>query len=323
MRILITGGAGFLGKKLALKLLKEGVLALDGQSPQEVTRLVVFDKTQADLPDDERLKIVKEDIRDGKFMRSLLQPAPDVIFHLAAVVSGEAEKNFDLGMEVNLHTTLQLLEICRELKAKPVLVFASGGAVFGGEWIETVYDYTAPVPQSSYGTQKAIAELLINDYSRRGFVNGRVLRLPTVVVRPGKPNAATSSFASSIIREPLQKRRASCPVSRDTKIWILSPRKVIRNFIHAAQLPAEAFGSSRIVTLPGLSTSVEEMVMTLEAIAGRETVELIDWQPDPFIQSIVMTWPVHFVPQRALAMGFQKDESIEEVITAFIDEELA
>jgi len=214
------------------------------------------------------------------------------------------------------------VEICRELNCRPVLVFASSCAVFGGELTETIYDHTAPAPLSSYGTQKAVVELLINDYSRRNFIDGRILRLPTIVVRPGKPNAATSSFASSIIREPLQGERTSCPVSLDTKIWILSPRRVTENFIHAACLPSRVLGNNRIVTLPGITTSVKEIILNLEKIAGKKITALIEWKPDPFIQSIVMTWPPQFAPERAEALGFKKDDSIRGVIESFIEDEL-
>ena len=323
MRIIIFGGGGFLGKKLTLSLLNQGQLSLNGEVPVAISKLVLFDKIMpSGFPNDPRLELIEGDICEEGTIRSLLEQPTDVIFHLAAIVSGEAEKNFDLGMQVNLYASMQLLELCRELNIQPVIVFASSCAVFGGELTDTIYDDTAARPQSSYGTQKAITEMLINDYSRRGFVDGRILRLPTIVVRPGKPNAATSSFASSIIREPLQGERATCPVSADTKIWILSPRRVTENFIHAAVLEASTLGTDRIVTLPGLTTSVKEIVDNLEDIAGKETTALIDFQPDPFIQSIVLTWPPQFLPKRATELGFKRDGSIREVIEAFMEEEL-
>lgn len=324
MHIIILGGGGFLGKKLTLKLLTLGELALKGKPPQPISRITVFDRDlAAGLPDDPRLEILAGDIADEAALRSLLSGPADVIFHLAAIVSGEAEKNFDLGMRVNLHASLQLLELCRHEKRDPVLVFASSCAIFGGELSETIYDHTAPSPQSSYGTQKAIIDLLINDYSRRGFVDGRALRLPTIVVRPGKPNAATSSFASSIIREPLLGRRASCPVAADTKVWVLSPRRVVEAFIHAAELPAAILGRNRSINLPGITVTVAEMLEQLKVVAGADKIDLIDWQPDAFIQSIVLTWPPQFVTERALALGFQPDDSFREVIEAFIEDEIS
>lgn len=323
MRIVVLGGAGFIGNKLINKLLRRGQISLNGRPVMTIDQLVVFDKEKAQgLPEDSRLKIVEGDICSRDIIAELLGKHTDVIFHLAAVVSGEAEKNFELGMQVNLQANLQLLEFCRTMKNAPVLVFASSCAVYGGELTEIIFDDTPPSPQSSYGMQKAIVDLLINDYSRRGFIDGRALRLPTIAIRPGKPNAATSSFVSSIIREPLQGMRANCPVSPEIKVWILSPEKVTDNFIHAAHIPAQALKNNRVVNLPGLTVTVKEMVNTLELVAGKETTDLIDWQPDAFIQSIVLTWPPQFVTERALTLGFQRDASVEGIIKSFIKEEL-
>lgn len=324
MRIIIFGGAGFLGKKLAIELMCRDKISIGGQPAKQLTKLVLFDKTKAnDLPADSRLEILEGDICDPSSLQALLEMPAEAIFHLAAIVSGEAEKDFELGMRVNLHATLNLLELCRTLQQKPVLIFASSCAVFGGELSETIYDHTTPTPQSSYGTQKAMTDLLINDYSRRGFIDGRALRLPTIAIRPGKPNAATSSFVSSIIREPLVGQPANCPVSSETKVWILSPKKVTENFVHSLELDAENLGTNRVINLPGLTTSVTEMVHHLGDIAGEETTKLIDWQPDPFIQSIVLTWPPHFVTQRGLALGFKHDASVGEIIQSHIEEELS
>jgi D-erythronate 2-dehydrogenase len=325
MHVVILGGAGFLGKKLASALLARGSLRDSHGDQESISKLTLFDKVTPSLllPEDSRLETITGEITNTADIQPLLNKKPDIIFHLAAVVSGEAEENFELGMQVNLRATQNILEICRELNYAPKFLFSSSVAVFGGDMPSVIQDDTAPFPQSSYGTQKAMCELLINDYSRHGFVDGRVLRLPTIVVRPGKPNRATSSFASSIIREPLQGKEVVCPVSKDTKLWIMSPRKAIENFIHAAELSADSFGKHRIVSLPGLTVSVQEMIESLEAIAGREAVNRIFWQKDALIQKIVGSWPSAFAPKRALALGFQADSSMLKIIGAFIDDDLA
>ncbi|HXV99878.1 MAG TPA: D-erythronate dehydrogenase, partial [Anaerolineae bacterium] len=208
------------------------------------------------------------------------------------------------------------------LARPPRFIFASSVAVFGGDLPEVVKDDTALTPQTSYGTQKAIGELLLNDYSRKNFIDGRALRLPTIVVRPGRPNKAASTFASSIIREPLQGQPAICPVSPQSQMWILSPRRAIESFIHATELPAAAWGYSRTVALPGLTVSIQEMVDGLRDIAGDATVQRISWQPDPFIQKLVDGWPARLAPKRAEALGFKADSSIKKIIQAFIEDEL-
>ncbi len=323
MRIVVLGGAGFIGKKLVEKLLNRGQISLNGRPTETIDQVVVFDKSKAiGLPDDERLEILEGDICDSNTITTLLGDQTDLIFHLAAVVSGEAEKNFDLGMSVNLKASMQILEHCRYIKRAPVLVFASSCAAYGIELSHLIRDDTAPSPQSSYGTQKVMVDLLINDYSRRGFIDGRALRLPTIAVRPGKPNAATTSFISSIIREPLQGQRANCPVSADTKVWILSPQKVTDNFIHAAHIPAQAFKTNRVVNLPGLTVTIKDMVDTLGAVAGQKAVQLIDWEPDAFLQSIVLTFPREFETKRALALGFHGDPSLKSIVESFVEQEL-
>jgi nucleoside-diphosphate-sugar epimerase len=322
MRIVITGGTGMLGRRLALALLESGRLNLNGET--EIKKIVVFDKfaPQPAMPSDPRLEIVTGDITEAQVINNLVTQETDLIFHLAAIVSGEAEQNFDLGMQVNLMATHNLLEACRRLGTRPRLVFASSVAVFGGDMPPVIEDGTALTPQTSYGAQKAMSELLVNDYSRKGFVDGRALRLPTIVVRPGKPNRAASTFASSIIREPLQGQAAVCPVSPQARMWILSPRRAIQSFIHAAELPAEAWGYSRAVALPGISVTIGEMVEALRDIAGETVVNRINWEPDPFIEKLVYGWPVDFAPKRAKALGFEADASMQEIIQSFIDDEL-
>jgi nucleoside-diphosphate-sugar epimerase len=201
-------------------------------------------------------------------------------------------------------------------------VFASSVAVYGGDMPEVLDDATILTPQTSYGAQKAAGELLLNDYSRKGFVDGRALRLPTIVVRPGRPNRAASTFASSIIREPLAGQQAICPVERDAEMYVLSPRRVIQDLIHAFELPAADFGMTRMLTLPGITVSIGEMVDALEAVAGAEVARRIQWQPDARIQKIVAGWPARFDARRARAMGFEPDTDVAEIIRAHIEDEL-
>lgn len=317
MRILILGGGGFLGRRLAKELLENG-----GLTAGEINHLTLVDMAfPEDIPKDSRLECVEADLGDEAVIRNLLQHQPDVIFHLAAIVSGEAEKNFDLGMRINFHASLQILEICRKLAIGPRIVFASSCGVFGGDVSRVVSDETGPKPRSSYGTQKAMVELLMNDYSRRGFIDARSIRLPTIAVRPGKPNAATSSFISSIIREPLHGKKASYPVPSETAFWIQSPKRVIQNFIHAANIDEKLLGDDRMINLPGLTASVGEMINSLEKITNPGVTKLISYEPDAFLQSIVLTWPPHYDTLKANKLGFVRDASIEEIIRWYIEEE--
>ncbi len=317
MRILILGGGGFLGRRLAKDLLENGGLAKG-----EISELLLIDKAFPErMPKDARLECIEADFSDEITMAEILRLKPDVIFHLAAIVSGEAEKNLDRGMQVNFHASLQLLETCRSLAFRPRIVFASSCAVFGGDVSRVILDETAPKPRSSYGTEKAMVELLMNDYSRRGFVDARSLRLPTIAVRPGKPNAATSSFVSAIVREPLNGKRALYPVPMETEVWIQSPKRVIQNFIHAANLEESVLGDDRIINLPGLTTSIQEIIKSLELLTNSETIKLISHKPDDFLQSIVLTWPPHFDTRRADKLGFVRDSSPKEIIQYYMEEE--
>jgi len=316
MRILILGGGGFLGRRLAKELIQNG-----GLVHGELVSLTMVDIAFEDRLRDSRLEYVQADFSDEVTITNILQQQPDVIFHLAAIVSGEAEKNLELGMKINFHASLQILELCRKHAIHPRIVFASSCAVFGCDVSRVITDETAPKPRSSYGTQKAMVELLINDYSRRGFVDGRSIRLPTIAIRPGKPNAATSSFVSSIIREPLQGKKASYPVPPETPCWILSPKHVIKNFIHAANIDEKLLGDDRVINLPGLTVSVVEMINSLEQITGTEVTKLISHEPDAFLQSIVLTWPPYFETLRAKKLGFVSDSSVEEIIRSYIAEE--
>ncbi len=283
MRIVITGGCGFLGRRVAQSLLARS----------DIDELVLFDSAPSalPLPEDRRLSTITGDIADRAAVGRALTPGTDAVFHLAAIVSGQAEADTDLGYRVNLDGARNVLEVCRALGACPRLIFASSLAVYGGELPALVGDDTPLRPQTSYGAQKAIGELLVNDYSRKGFVDGRALRLPTVVVRPGLPNRAASTFASSIIREPLAGKEAVCPVSADMVMALVSPRRVVAGLVHALDLPGDAFGDNRSLQLPGFSVAVGEMVEAVRRIGGAAAHARIRWRPDPVVQRIVAGWP--------------------------------
>ncbi|MGN6390130.1 MAG: D-erythronate dehydrogenase [Burkholderiaceae bacterium] len=322
MQVLITGGAGFLGVRLARQLLARGTLA-DAQGVQQpITRITLLDVTAAQGFDDPRVQVMTGDIADAGTIESALTPQMQSVFHLAAVVSGQAEADFDLGMRVNFDATRLLLERARANGNRPRFVFVSSVAAFGGELPARVLDVTAPMPQSSYGTQKVMAELLLNDYSRRGYVDGRALRMPTVSIRPGKPNKAASSFASGILREPLSGAEAVCPVAPETPIWLVSPRHAVVNLVHGHDIDAAQFGDSRALSLPGLATTVREMVAALERVAGPAVVGRIRWERDPAVERIVNSWPGDFDTVRADAMGFSRDASFDDIVRAHIDDEL-
>ena len=314
MRVVITGGCGFLGRRVALRLLERS----------EVDELVLFDNAPFALPppEDPRLRLVTGDIADRETVVRVVTPGTNSVFHLAAVVSGEAEADTDLGYRVNLDGTRAVLDACRALGSFPRVVFASSLAVYGGELPPAIGDDTALTPQTSYGAQKAIGELLVNDYSRKGFVDGRAVRLPTVVVRPGRPNRAASTFASSIIRESLAGREAVCPVSPDTIMALVSPRRIVAGLLRAHDLPGDAFGASRSLQLPGFSVAVGEMSAAVRRAGGPGAYARIRWEPDPLIQRIISGWPQRLAAPRAEALGFSADRGIDEVVRAFIEDDL-
>jgi D-erythronate 2-dehydrogenase len=314
MRIVITGGCGFLGRRVALRLLERA----------KVEELVLLDNGPATLPlpDDSRLRLVTGDVADRETMRRVISPDTSSVFHLAAVVSGQAEADTDLGYRVNLDGTRAMLDACRALGSCPRVVFASSLAVYGGELPPAVGEDTPLTPRTSYGTQKAVGELLVNDYSRKGFIDGRAVRLPTVVVRPGRPNRAASTFASSIIREPLAGRKAICPVSPDTVMALASPRRIVEGLLRAHDLPADAFGTNRSLQLPGFSVPVAEMAAAVRRAGGEAAYARIRWQADPQIQQIISSWPQALSAMRAKALGFTADSGIDEVVQAFIEDDL-
>jgi D-erythronate 2-dehydrogenase len=323
MRILITGGTGFIGKQLAQRLLDLHSLTLEGQAPRPIERIVLFDAFAGeDVPNDARIERVTGDIADPRVVARVTDGV-DLVWHLAAVVSSAAEADFDLGMQVNLHGLMTLLEALRKQGNTPRFVYASGFAVFGGKLPEVVDDDTVLTPQSSYGMQKAVGELLVADYARKGFVDGRVLRLPTVVVRPGKPNKAASTFFSSIIRDPLVGQPAVCPVRPDTQVYLTSPRCVVESMLRAMTLSPQTLGNERIIPLPGVTTTVADMVSALQRVAGVEVAKLIRWEPDATIQRIVESWPSQVEAPRARALGFSADADFDAIVRAHIEDTAA
>ncbi len=329
MNVVITGGAGFIGSRLARELLAAGSLDVAGGGARPLSQVTLIDRVPVppDLASEARVTTVRGDLSE------LLDPAPagrdvlagaDVIFHLAAAVSGECEADFDLGLRANLRATESLLAACRALGTAPVVVFSSSVAVFGGSpehpLPAVIEDQTLPNPQTSYGVQKFVCEQLVADYTRKGFLDGRALRLMTVSVRPGRPNAAASGFLSGMIREPLAGQRATCPVDPRTEVALASPAKAIAGLLCAATSSGQAWGGRTAVTMPALTVSVAEMAAGLERIAGPQASSLIDWIPDPVVERMFATWPARIRSDRASRLGLTPDQDIDAIIRMHLAE---
>ena len=320
MNILITGGAGFLGQRLVRELSQAGKITVNG-AQHAVSALLVFDQSLGAF-EHPLVRNTAGNISDQVSVKSLVTQDTQLVIHLAAVVSGTAEANFDLGMQVNLDGTRYLLDACRQQAHKPVFLFSSSVAVFGGDMPAVITDDTTPTPQGSYGIQKYIGEQLVQDYTRKGFIDGRSVRVPTVVVRPGKPNGAASGFASGIIREPLNGTEAILPVPLNTEMWQASPLAVSRMIKHALALDEKAWGWKRSLNLPGLVATMDQALAALRKVGGDRAASLVRYQPDPAIQRLVSSWAARFDTSRALAMGFKADESFEQIVQSYIDENL-
>ena len=327
--VVITGGAGFLGSRLARELLIAGSVEVDGGGAAPLSGVTLLDQSPlpADLAADERVTAVRGDLGDlldpGRGGPGTLAGA-DVIFHLAAAVSGECEADFDLGLRANLRATEALLATCRALGTNPMVVFSSSLAVFGASGDHplpaVVDDHTLPNPQSSYGVQKVIGEQLLADYTRKGFLRGRAVRLATVSVRPGRPNGAASGFLSGIIREPLAGHRAVCPVDAATEVALISPGRAVMGLLCAAASPQQSWGGRSAVTLPALTVTVADMVATLEQAAGPEASGLIDWVPDPVVIRLMSSWPARIRAGRAERLGLTQDPSIGSIVGRYLAE---
>jgi nucleoside-diphosphate-sugar epimerase len=307
------------GRKLCERLLRDGRL---GKS--DITKLTMHDVVEPKAPEKAGFPVetVSGDFAVAGAAEKLIAGRPDVIFHLAAIVSGEAEQDFDKGYRINLDGTRSLLEAVRITGYVPRFVFASSIAVFGAPFPEAIGDEFFSTPLTSYGTQKAICELLVSDYTRKGFLDGLSLRLPTICVRPGTPNKAASGFFSNIIREPLAGKEAVLPVADSVMHWHASPRAAVAFMRHAATLDTGAVGPRRALTMPGLAVTVAEQIAALRKVAGDAVVARIRREPDPFVERIVAGWPRRFDAKRALALGFEPDASFEEIVRIHIEDEL-
>lgn len=320
MKIVILGGAGFIGQKLSKALAAKGQLR-----DEPISQITLCDMIppQEDIDADFPIIFKEFNITDIQSVNNAFDDDTDVIFHLASIVSGQAEADLELGYQVNLDGMRNLLARCLTLQNIPIVVFSSSIAVYSADTPQPIEDHFIRAPQSSYGTQKVICELLLNDYSRRGLIDGRGLRLPTITVRPGKPNAAASSFLSSIIREPLNGEKAICPVGEAYNHYFSSPRTIIKNIIHAAEIDSADLGSDRCIMLPGITASVKDMLQALRNVAGQDAVELVEIKHDQTIQNIVGTWIAQMKPSKALSLGFHKDTNFEDFIKAHIEDEMS
>jgi nucleoside-diphosphate-sugar epimerase len=330
MNIVITGGAGFLGLRLARTLLAQRQLSLAGAAPADIKRITLVDRAAppAELLSDARVCALTGDLNtllaENGSTTPVVTQDTSLIFHLAAAVSGECEADFDLGMRSNLDATRALLEACRSQKTRPTVVFASSLAVFGNSTEQplpaTIEDHTLPTPQNSYGIQKFIGEQLVADYTRKGFVRGRNVRLMTVSVRPGQPNGAASSFLSGMIREPLAGSRANCPVPPDTAVALSSPARSIEGLLRAAQTSDLQWGPRTALNLPAIKTTTGDMAAALGRVAGKAATDLIDWTPDPLIAKIVTNWPANIHAMRAKGLGLLPDKDFETIIRDYVRE---
>jgi nucleoside-diphosphate-sugar epimerase len=320
MTITILGGGGFLGRKLAQRLAQEGQLG-----GQPIKGLTLFDLEAPPAPEAPfPVRCLAGDIADPAAVATAIPPGTRVVVHLAAVVSAQAEADLDLGLRVNIQGVLAVLQACRALQQPPRVVFTSSVASFGGGQEAVLPDDARQLPGNSYGAQKAIGELLLQDATRRGLMDAVSLRLPTVIIRPGRPNKAASSFVSAILREPLLGLPAELPVGEDFALWICSPRRAVDWFLHAMTMDTAPLGLDRGINPPGRSATVAKLLQALETVAGPAARALVRPAPDPAIEAIVSGWPAAFTAERARhLLGFSEQESLEEIVQGFIDEDLA
>ena len=324
MHVLVTGAAGMVGQRLAARLARDGQVA-----GREITRLTLTDIVTPPSPSGfgGPIDLRTEDASSAEASAALAVLRPDLVFHLAAIISGEAERDFDKGYRINLDGMRNLLEAIRQESVRgghyvPKLVFSSSSGIFGAPFPEAIGDEIHVTPLTSYGTQKAIGELLLADYSRRGFVEGVGVRFPSIVVRPGKPNASAGGFFSGIIREPLQGQEALLPVGDEVVFTHASPRSAVGFLLHAAGLSRDELGPRVNLSMPGVLVNVGEQIAALRRVAGEKAVRLIRRAPDKAVTDIVSSWPGAFDPRRALALGFRAERDFDEIIRIHIDDDL-
>lgn len=321
MHVMIIGAAGMLGHQLAQQLAKRPSIA---NVPVEIMTLVDITQPPTHAQFQGQQLPIAADLSSPQTAAQLIAARPDVIFHLAAIVSGEAEADFNKGYRINLDGSRQLFEAIRLASSQepyfPRVVFASSLAVFGAPLPDVISDDYLLAPLTSYGTQKAISELLLSDYTRRGFMDGIAIRLPTICIRPGQPNRAASGFFSNILREPLLGKEAVLPVSEDVRHWFASPRSGVGFLLHAAAIDLSRLGGRRALSMPGVSATVGEQLAALQRVAGPKALQRIRRQPDPAIQQIIDCWPRSFDAARALALGFRADASMDDIIQVHIED---
>ncbi len=319
MNIVITGGGGFLGSRVIDLLLERKDR---GEAVVDFEQIISLDLGECPVADP-RVRSVVGSIADPDLLNTVITDETIGIFHLAAVLSGGSEEDFDLAMDVNVGATKAILEAARACGTQPRFVFTSSLAVFGGEMPHVVPETFTTQPESTYGAVKAIGELLVNEYSRKGFVDGRVCRLPTISVRPGKPNSAASSFASGIIREPLNGIASECPVPLKTRMWLSSPDTAVANLVNALEVDPTELGSWRTLNIPGIVVTVEQMLESLTRVGGQAARDLVTLKLDERIMNIVCSWPGQFDVERPLALGFIRDTEFDDVVRQYQDEFVA
>ncbi|KAH7377475.1 hypothetical protein BKA64DRAFT_252699 [Cadophora sp. MPI-SDFR-AT-0126] len=316
MSILITGAGGFIGQTLAAALLLD----------TSISSLTLTDIVEPQIPTKHgntttRIHSVKADLTDKGTCETLFTSQLTTVYLLHGLMSGAAEANLDLGLRVNIDSTRFILDVLREVKPGIRVVFPSSLAVFGPSEGKLVTETTMSSPGSSYGAEKLICEILLNDFSRRGLIDGRILRLPTIIVRPGAPSGAASSFCSGIIREPLKGEKSILPVSRDLKLWVCSTRTIIKNLVYAKDIPASMFGvGSRVVNLPGATVTVDQMLQVLGDVGGQKALSMIEEKKDPAVEGIVTKWPAQFDTSLAKALGFHDDGSLARTVHEYLQD---